>query len=322
MYKEEQKQSFINRCAELGATDAYIQRVSLLFRRIAKFEERCSADVSEINPEQASELYASGLMKATTAHISLCILKSYTAWCIRNGWADADSGIMKFMPDDIADARMTMVSGDRQLADYLDGILPPVEEGTANNLIRAFLWMCFAGIQPHDIESVQNSDVNIAEKTVRARGYTHLLSPLAMPAVEFSVKADVLSIDHPQYKSRDRIKSGCIMRGTSSVLSMTDITKRLTLIQKNQKRHGRLWMKLTPMSVFWSGMFYEMYLLERSGTFPDFSEYAERFMEFRIDHFGTRYEMYEGIKYEDTYRNMLMIKMLENYSEWKLAFVQ
>lgn len=320
MYNNEQKQSYIYACLENRTSSEQIKRISVLFKRIEDKEEMLSKDVSDMDVAEIKGLYDSDAFKSASAHISLCILKSYAAWCVRNGFSEP-AGLSVFTPDDIEDIRNSMVSGDRHLNAYLSQTLSPIEEGTADNLIRALFWMVFAGIQPHDVECVAASDVNIPERIVTVRGKQHLLSPLAMPAMDFAVHADCISIDHPQYKFRKRAGGDCVLRGTSGVIRLKDVRSRLNRIKKDHELSEKPYQNLTLTSVYKSGLFSDMYTRERAGFPPDFANDAEYLMEFRSDTFGERYELY-GNDYSDIYRKRLSTRLLEEYSEWKLAFVQ
>lgn len=320
MYNSTQKQAFINESVANRVPEEQIKRTAVLFKRISGFEESASKDVSEMNTEEVAALYQSGAFKKFSAHISLCILRSYGMWCVKNGYS-APSGLAEFIPDDIAEIRETMVSGDRQLHKHLDNIFSPVSDGTADNLIRAFLWIVFSGLHPREASEVTAANIDLAKRIVTSGGVMHKLSPLAMPSVSFAVNAESFAIDHPQYKSRKRIDGSHILRGTIKIIRVKDIRNRLHTAQKNNGNSAGLRLNITPTSVFKSGIFSEMYARERAGFPPDFSDEAEYLMRFRTEEFGTEYKLY-GADFSEAYRGKYSIELLEEYSEWKIAFVQ
>ena len=319
MYCAERKQEYIRYCTANGADLKYQKKLKLLFSHTGAFESSENTDVSIMTDEQVCRMLQSGIIGKTRICTSLCMLRAYAMWCAESDPAVFGSGILSYLPDGLEKTRRCMVSGDIHLNDVMNILFAPEEDGRADNILRAFLWLVYAGVFPDQIFNITKEDIDFMDLTVRSCGVVYKISRLACPSLRFCSESDTVAVDHPQYKSRRRIQGSSIMRGTRSVLCMHVLTNRLSLIQKDAEESGKLQMDFSPYDIFKSGRFADMYEAERGGVFPDFSLDVDVFMNHKTNRFGKQYKHYGNDAFE-VHKRMMSAVFLEDYSRWKLAF--
>ena len=319
MYCESRKQKYIRYCTASGADIKYQKKIRLLFSHTENFETAEDTDVSMMSQDQVARMIDLGVLGKTRVFTELCILRSYTMWCAESDPALYGSGILSFVPNGLDDTRRNMVSGDVHLNQIMNELFAPEKDGKSDNLLRAFLWLIYAGVYANMITDIKKNDMNLSDMTVTSGDRVYKLSRLSRTSLLFSSESDTLSINHPQYKSRKRIAGNSIMRGTRSVLTVKDICRRIAIAQDDANRSGKIQTEFTPYSIYKSGRFADMYDAERTGVFPDFSLDVEDFMAHRIDYAGTKY-LAHGADASEINKRKLTATFLEDYSRWKLAF--
>ena len=86
MFCAERKQAYIDFCESEGADQFYRKKIRLLFNSTESFETKVNADVSEMTSEQIETMAEFGIIRKTRLFTSLCILRSYAAWCFTSGF--------------------------------------------------------------------------------------------------------------------------------------------------------------------------------------------------------------------------------------------
>lgn len=319
MFCAERKQAYIDFCESEGADQFYRKKIRLLFNSTESFETDENTDISEMSSEQVAALIKYGIIRKTRFFTSLCILRSYAVWCVTSGFCEDFGDILRFVPDGLDKTRRSMVSGDAHLQKYLDIIMPPEDEGKADNLIRAYVWLIYAGLAPDEIVTVRGRDIDFDLLSVSVGDHVFEISPFSVRSLTFAAKAQTIAIDHPAYKAKSRIPGDMIMRGSKSILDPNDIAHRLRDLQQEGEKSGKTDMHLKTMDIYKSGRFAEMYAAEMTGVFPDFTldieELARHKNDESLNEFAAR-----GLTRRELNNYQLQAAFLEDYSKWKLAF--
>lgn len=321
MLHPEWKQEYIRYRVAKGADSAEKKRISTLFRRISDAEVQADTDIAEMDAQSAAAVMkAPGVLSASIFYTSVCTLRDYASWCVMTERAHTEACALSVVPDGLDAVRETMVSGPEHLESALNIILSPVESGSAETLLRAYVWLVYAGVHPEDIQNLKSSDVDLDRLTVKAGRKEYRVCGYAAAALDFAVNGTSLRISHPQYSARPREESDFLMRGTKSVLTWNDCSSRIGRKCLEARREGRMNLALTNLSIGRSGMFYGIYHNELAGYTPDFTADIEEYMTYQTERRGKGYSVY-GADATGIRRNLLLTSFLEDYSRWKLAFL-
>lgn len=323
MYCEERKQSFIRYCTALGADTQYQKKIRLLFSHTGEFENSVGADLVDMTGEQVKNLVESGALGKTRICTALCILRSYMRWYLHEGFRPQNNGILEYAPYGLEETRSSMVSSDRHLSVVLNKIFPAENENSMANLIRAFVWLTYAGVYIDEIPNLTKENFDLQRLAVKSGDRELKLSPYSIPSVLFAINSDSFSVKHPQYSSMERMQSDSIMRGSRSVLSVKDVANRILLAQQSwassRPEGGETAIDFTLRDIYKSGVYFNMLSVEREGVLPDFSVDADNLMTYKKHKQNTQYKHY-GQDATETNRIALSALFLEGYSRWKLAF--
>lgn len=298
--------------------------IGLLFSRIEDIETELNTDIVSMTEETIAEIMQSERVRTSRYYTSLCILKSYAAWCVKYGLADPDSGLLTYAPEGLDETRRKTVSGAIQLNNLMDKLFSPVDRGEMDNLIRVFLWMVFAGIPISEAEVIHTDDVDLTRMTVRSFGREYGIHRLSVPSFRFVIESDKIRIDHPQYQFRKRIDSPMLLRGSRSDCTAKYLAGQLRTAQMKGRDAGTVDSEITATSIYWSGRYSDMYIAECAGVFPDFSANVDDYMDnARIGRHRSGYQIKDRST-EDAQtinKRYLRTMFMEDYSRWKLAFM-
>lgn len=321
MIHPEWKQEYINYCVSMGAGISAKKRIALLFKRISGIEGECGTDICMMDAEHASAILKSpGVLSVNVFYASVCILRDYVNWCAVRERTSPEAHALFVVPEGLEPVRRTMVSGPEHLELVLNLILDAVSSETVDSILRLYAWMLFAAMHPEDIQNIRVSDVDLDRMSVRANQKEYVLHKLAAPALEFAVYGDRFRISHPQFSSKPRDGSDFLMRGTKGVLEWHDCSSRMTRKFAEARRAGKCSLAPTFLSIGKSGMFYEIYREELSGSYPDFTVDIEEYMTYKTERRKKNYSV-NGKDATEIHRRALMTSFLEDYSRWKLAFL-
>lgn len=263
MYNEERKKTYLSQTGDKIALKQ--------FPNIEPFEESMGKDLCEMSKEELQRIADKTLgVLPTTLLDTMRSVASYRNWCMENGY--------KVFPlehpiqlDSTKRIRECMVASPMHLQTILDKVFNQPERETVDCLYRCFLWMAFAGIYDQkDAVGVKTDEVDLDNLVIRHGGKVYEFERIALPAFRVACTAESFLYEHPKYKSpiwRKRLESPYLMRSfRAKQISLRSIHPSIYLrFEEKAPESG-----VTYNRIFYSGVFYRAYEMERAGFPPNF----------------------------------------------------
>ncbi len=265
MYNAEQKTRFVKSYTEAAAVR---EEALKLFNALEPCEERLGRDLCAMEGEELRLAVGSQMgTKNRSRHTRLTILREYGRWCTENGIPGATDALQNLQDIGIERMRQTTLRNPRHLQSWLDIICAPESANTSDNTVRAFCWLCYAGLSQDDAITVRSSEVDFRTQTIRRGGREYPIYPESLPAMHNCVELE-------RFK-RPRVPGDLLLRGIKgkpTVLSFrTDVGRKRprligTPMEDMDISFNRIWL---------SGLFYRMYEEEQAGFPVDFLKAAD-----------------------------------------------
>ena len=274
MYNEELKTRFISECVDKETSK---QRALRLFALSEPFEVGLNTDICamlEDDLKSAIEATVSARLGTQTADMS--ILRKYARWCIENSVPGACNNLLQKQDVDYKKLREVMVSGPRQLQDYLDQAFPPESDCKQYNLCRCYFWMAFMGLDENAAAQITTENVDLKSLTVRFGGKEYPIYKESLPVLRHLCTANSFIYDFGRYETViERHHGSKILRGTMGANEVNlDSIRRLafkrvhaTFSASEEK------ISLRYQSIMLSGVFYRMYKEELSVGEPNIKKH-------------------------------------------------
>lgn len=285
------------------------------FRCARPWEEQFGIDCSQASREENNEIVAGVLEKAQfrgwefTYHLYL-----YDQWCVSNGFARS-SPFSGFQHPEIDRIIRQYVSSPQDLQVVLDSILTDERKNTIDNVLRAYCWLGFMGLNGYDAINVKKEDVDMGAMAVSVNGNAYKIPREAAYAFQSVLSLDQFFYIHPNASGtgpyavwRDRVASDLILRGFRVLKNeffnpKTYLDDRLRLLALAKERKASVPRKITYLTARQSGAFYRAYLDEAEiGTVTPRQLFMLVFPE------------------KDNVNNSTANRMMNLYHIWKLSF--
>lgn len=297
MYNRERKQAFID-SREWSSRS----RVNLhnIFEVCEGFEKALQKDLAEFSQEEYNEIFSDGLSITTrrSAEIYSEIFDKYFAWCAANGYTVSEHISLRDTPDPVKGVQDRMFSSPLDLQSTLDLVFEPENPELSESIYRAFLWTCFAGIPPEAAAKLRVKDVNFDLMMIRYYNPNTdevELLPIYREAIA-SLKACCTrsGFRYPTRSGLSEIKPRAgdgtyafspVLRsdkidasGVPSFTTLKQTVNRAARIarDKNGSKIGGKDVRLAPLAVYRSGVFYALYEAEVSFDAKQFKSICQK----------------------------------------------
>lgn len=320
MYNTELKEKFIKEYTD----SVHIRRSLLsLFNATEKYEEEWGADICTKTASELKDVAEDiiGFRASSTTRISL--LRNYVEWCINNNVPGACDGALNLTTNGLGKLKREMVRNPRHLQKYLDDICSPESYCTADNAIRCYYWLAYAGMKEEDIFKVTGADVNFNDMVVEYNNEAYPLYRESLPAFKNCVYLKEFVYIHPNYPpvKRERVEGDILIRGFRSTPTVG--TMRVELSRRSRKYFERCRkngnedaLKLSHYRVWLSGVFYRFYEDELAGIKPNFKALVDMVSADKV------YKLDSGRNTQSAKRRKLACEYSTDYKRWKMTFTQ
>lgn len=317
MYNETLKMRFIS---EYTQKESVAKMYESMFNGIEPWETKWNADFCTMPLDEIQKCVdnLSGV-RASSKEAKLVLLKNYVNWCIKIGIEGARNDISQIKNPGILKIRQSMVANPKHLQMYLDAVFDKEEENTPDNVMRAYLWLSYSGMDEEDILKLTRSNVDFSNMVVTYNDKQYELYKESVECLrrcaeeERFVHKNPLAF-HTVYKPR--AEGNQLIRGIGSspyeayVIRMLMSRKITTSFNE-----GRVDMKLTCFRAWLSGVFYRMREGElASGEPADFRGFvAERYE-------GKSFKLDSGRNTQASKLRQVAASYLRDYNDWKFIF--
>lgn len=318
MYNAELKEKFVKEY-----TDSINIRKSFLslFNTTEKYEKEWGADICTKTEDELKDFAEDIIGFRYTSKSRISLLRNYVEWCINNGVPGACDGALKLTVDGLEKLKHEMVRNPRHLQRYLDDICSPESDCTADNAVRCYYWLAYAGMKEEDIFNVKGSDVKFDDMIVGYNNEAYTLYRESLPAFKNCVYLKEFVYVHPNYPpvKRERVPGDILIRGfrsTPTVYSMrVELSRRSKKYLERCKKNGNNdALKLSYYRVWLSGIFYRFYEDELAGIKPNFKALVDMVSGDKI------YKMDSGRNTQLAKHRKLASEYSADYKRWKMTF--
>ena len=310
MYNEERKVAFIK---EYGGTERSQYYVRTVFNKFEDIEESRNVDVCELPADELQTIInsLSGVRTESSERVFV-VLKKYVSWCRDHGYC-VNNDIFDIKIDIIETYRAQMFKSPSDLKEKIDRIFKEneLENDTVGVIYKAYIWMLYSGLSNTEALEVNVSDVDLSKMVIR-RGENRIFK---LYNISYDVFKTACEIENFRYRHegylediyRERYPGKALMRTYKSERMLISSIK--SILTKLSVSSG---VKLSYKKIFYSGLFYKMYVDEMEGIQSTFYAYIDEEMdkEFEINKNRTINKI----------RNQKMRALILDYEKWKAAF--
>ena len=318
MYNAEQKERFIR---DYSTKISVRKSVVSLFDKFAPYEEQWGADLCTQSVETIQPVFdrIAGVRESSRL-APRTILRKYSDWCIENHVEGATDAARMLASSGVENLRTQMLKNPRQLQAFLDLICEPESERTADNNIRAYYWLAYAGMDDKDILLTKADDVDLSLMVLHFGGRDYPIYREALPAISNCMKLTEYRIKHPNYGPdkivmKDRIPGDELLRGIKAVTTIHAMRVELSRRNREANRDGKTDLKLSYYRIWLSGVFYRMWEDELAGFPVDFSS----FVEDRLGDF--QYKLPPNGNSQEYMHKKMALSYQEDYERWKMILM-
>lgn len=265
MYNTEQKTRFVKSYTESVAVR---EEALKLFNALGPCEERRGADICTFDGEEL-RLAAAAVMgtRNRSRYMRMTLLHEYGRWCTENGIPGSTDALQNLTDVGIERIRQTTIRNPKHLQSWLDLICEPESSRSSDNTVRAFAWLCYAGLSQEEAVTVRSSEVDFRSQIIRHNGREYPVYRESLPAMHNCV--ELTSFYHR------RISGDLLLRGIRG--SPTPKSFRVTVSKRKNALVGTPLdgMDVSFNRIWLSGLFYRMYEDEQAGIPVDFTKAAD-----------------------------------------------
>lgn len=310
MYNESRKEAFIN---EYGGTERSQYYVKAVFRKFEKMEEELDSDVCELPAKELQDIINSqaGTRSESSERVYV-VLKKYVEWC-RNKNIKINEDIFNIKTDIIETYKNQMFKSPNDLKEKLEHIfkMNELENDTVGVIYKAYIWMLYCGISNTDALEVNVDDVDLTEMKIRlGENRIYKLYEVSREVFTQACTIKEFRYRHGCYSEdiyRPRFEGKALIRTFKSERMPIDSIK--SILTKLSVNSG---VKLSYKKIFYSGLFYRMYIDEMEGSQISFSDYIDE--EMKKEYSLNRNRTFNKV------RNHKARALILDYEKWKAAF--
>lgn len=265
MYNAEQKTRFVK-----SYTESVTMREDALklFNALEPFERQWDADLCT-RPEEDIRLVLADQMgvKNRSSHAKMTMLREYGKWCEENQVPGATDVLRNLKDVGVERMKQTTLRNPRHLQTWLDLICRPESEQTADNAVRVYCWLGYAGLSDEEAITVKASEVDFKKQVIRHKGREY-------PIYRESLAAMHNCVELTSFRRR-RIPGDILIRGVRSDPTVLSLRVELTRKKRHLVGTSMEQMDISYNRIWLSGLFYRMYEDEQAGIPVDFLAAAD-----------------------------------------------
>lgn len=306
MFNENQKKQFLDETGRDYAIGASI------FGATEKAEEQYGADLAVLPKDAIQEIVDEKLgIREKSVEAALIFLKSYFSWCKEKGF-DVGDGLDGIIINPVEKIKNAMVASPKHLNDLLDKAFDPIQMETMDCIYRCFLWMAFSGLEDTDAIDVKINEVDFHQMLIKHGEKEYILYKESLLAFRKGCSLTEFLYINPKYLDkviRNRFPGDYLMRGIRS--EKISLGTMRGIIRSHFKDIG---MKLSYNRIYFSGIYYRAYEIEKAGGKADFSFIAREKALKNNKQYDKRYEERKAISAVER-------GLINDYENWKRAFI-
>lgn len=284
-----------------------------LFYNLSTYEYQLNKDFCEMNTLEVKMTIASlKLLSSASQATTLSILRDYVDWCIANGKTNNENPLTTIQIGDIdisVAVRSKLLSSPSRLAEILKIAFEGRDMGYFKQS-ELMAWLLYFGINRNEIKTLKRKDIDIFAKNLEMKSAIPLKNEEwdVLGLLKYCSDTETIYVGNKESKlSNTPYVFRTRENKNSKQLTMAD----LSLVQRIRKINaeyientGQL-LELSIDRIFKSGVFYRLFLLEKSQI-----KITDRII---LNEFGLNYEN------KNTFSNEAIKKKMD-YRNWKKAF--
>lgn len=277
MYNERLKREFI---ADHTESIASAKTLAWVFQNVEAAEARLDKDLCVMTTQEIEDAIRK---VGKTSYASMAnlqsYLRSYGKWCLEHQIPGVRDDLSKIRVVDLSAFARTMVAGPHDLQRQLDSVLLPELDLTVDNVLRAYLWMVFAGMPRALAETITADNVDFNNGVIAVDQLEFPIYPQAVPALRNCASRTSFRMIHPLYEPvfKDRYPSSRLFRMIKGDADGQEIEKQYA--RKRAGIHDPSLRRFNYTTLRKSGFFYRYYMLEREGVADPFRDAAFMFLD-------------------------------------------
>ena len=265
MYNPEQKTRFVKSYTE---SVAMREDALKLFNALEPFERQWDADLCTRSEEDVRLALTDQMgVKNRSAHMRMNILREYGKWCEENHVPGTTDVLQNLQDVGIERMRQTTLRNPRHLQSWLDLICLPESSQTADNAVRVYCWLGYAGLSDQEAITVKSSEVDFRRQVICHMGREYPIYRESLAAMHNCVELE-------SFKRR-RIPGDILIRGVKSEPTILSLRVELSRKKKHLAGTPMEQMDISYNRIWLSGLYYRMYEDEQAGIPVDFLAAAD-----------------------------------------------
>lgn len=277
MYNEHVKRRFI---ADHTASIVSAKTLEWVFRAVEDAERRLGRDLCTMTSQEIREAVGEvGRQSYSSMRNMQSYLRGYGKWCLEHNIPDAHEDLAKFSMADMSDFARIMVAGPHDLQRQLDAVLLPETDLTFDNVIRAYLWLVFAGMPRELADTLTADNIDFTNGVVAVGNLEFVIYPQAVASLRNCISRSSFRVIHPLYEPvfKDRYPGSHLLRMIKGDADGPSIEKEYS--RKRSSMHDPSLRRFNYTTLRKSGFFYRYYMLEREGAADPFRDAALMFLD-------------------------------------------
>lgn len=260
-YNKERKQEYLEfkNMSRIGSN---------IFSVVKPYEEKAGCDLCEMSEYLIQEIFTHnfGINATENGKIAMAI-KKYVIWCKEQGY-NINERILAFNPDLSDKYRLMTVESPKHMQRLMKDYFGCSNPKYLNDEIdRLYFWMAYMGLKMQSPLYVLRKDVSIKNKTIKLYGKTYKIPDEAIEDFKEGLKKSELNSTRGNGKNTTNNRLLIGYKGdkfnvnTLSIRMCEKFANPPVYVVKTE---------FTPMTIYYSGVFYRAYLEEKEGMIPTF----------------------------------------------------
>lgn len=314
MYNAELKEKFAKEYTEsISVRDACM----FVFNAFEERELEWGADLCTQSKETLEPIVENMVGLRAKSYLRFKILQEYVKWCLKNNVPGACDGMLRIDVSELSKMRQQTVKNPMHLQMYLDAVCEDESQETADDTVRCFYWLAYAGMAEEDIFKITAKDVDLSNMLVHFNGEDYPIYREAIPAFKNCMTLTQFLYKNPNYTKkaiyRERAEGDMLIRSIRAMPSIQSMRTQLSKRSTDYKNKTPL--RLTYYRVWISGVFYRMHEAELAGMTVDFSGLAAKFMQ------GKNYKFDSGRGTRAAKQRKVAADYKHDYERWKATLI-
>lgn len=278
MYNEQQKQEYI----EYDSLNA--QCIRFYFERIGEIELLYQKDIADMSvKELVTTLSSLNVRTISSRRHLISIVKGYIEWAIHNRKTNNDNKIENIKPDDIGSQyaiTTQMLKSPEQVEEILNVAYVKGYSDKENRAVRDKLiyWLLYSGMTIEELELLKKTDIDYEKKTI--------ISPI-FENIAYDIDDNIMSLWEKCCKIThiEKIHGGSYSIANCKLVESDYLFRPVAGQTVEEKSFGKgsivpiiykiyniyfeetgNYIKVSPINIKISGIYYKLYLLEKEGT--------------------------------------------------------